>query len=343
MAETPPLSPHVPIADEQGRPTPEFLHWWQQQRGINGLVIPLTDATEVGAILDLIGDTRGALLVRGAAGWQVVLPGPAGYVLTSQGAGDDPTYVALPPSPPFTALPDTPADYVGAAGMMAAVNANEDGLEFVAGGADDFLTLTDTPADYTGSAGCVVAVKSSEDGLEFVAGGGGGGDVYKMFATPSPAPSSTESNNYGAKGFTLMPFVDNVKVLAVVPYMQPASGVTYRAFIAEMTDATKTSSVIEYKDFTLPAGAGILPVAVALDNPVVMDVGKRYFVGITSPTYAQQVSTMHYGGAITQIMSATPILTGQSARITGAMNPSGGDTIQTYSDATFCTGVIVEY
>lgn len=46
------------------------------------------------AVLDLIGSTRGSVLYRGASGWSILAPGTSGYVLSSQGAGADPTYVA---------------------------------------------------------------------------------------------------------------------------------------------------------------------------------------------------------------------------------------------------------
>lgn len=44
-------------------------------------------------ILDnVIGSTRGALLMRGASGWSKIDPGTSGNVLTSNGAGADPSY-----------------------------------------------------------------------------------------------------------------------------------------------------------------------------------------------------------------------------------------------------------
>lgn len=45
------------------------------------------------AILDLIGSTRGAILYRGASGWAILAPGTVGQVLTSGGAGADPSWV----------------------------------------------------------------------------------------------------------------------------------------------------------------------------------------------------------------------------------------------------------
>jgi hypothetical protein len=46
--------------------------------------------------LDLIGSTRGSIVYRGAAGWAALVPGASGYVLTSNGAGADPSYTAIP-------------------------------------------------------------------------------------------------------------------------------------------------------------------------------------------------------------------------------------------------------
>jgi hypothetical protein len=50
-------------------------------------------ATTLTALIDsAIGNTRGAILERGASGWTKVNPGTTGTVLTSNGASADPTY-----------------------------------------------------------------------------------------------------------------------------------------------------------------------------------------------------------------------------------------------------------
>ena len=56
--------------------------------------IPLDEAIQ--ANLDAITTTRGAILIRGASTWQGLNPGSAGQVLTSNGAGADPSYAAAP-------------------------------------------------------------------------------------------------------------------------------------------------------------------------------------------------------------------------------------------------------
>lgn len=49
-----------------------------------------------GDLLDQYCSTQGALLTRGASGWACLPPGTAGHVLTSQGAGADVAYQAVP-------------------------------------------------------------------------------------------------------------------------------------------------------------------------------------------------------------------------------------------------------
>lgn len=43
---------------------------------------------------EMIGSTRGSILYRGAAGWVILAPGTSTHVLTSNGAGADPSYQA---------------------------------------------------------------------------------------------------------------------------------------------------------------------------------------------------------------------------------------------------------
>lgn len=59
----------------------------------HGLMPKWTSAL-ISALLDLISSTRGAILYRGAAAWAALNPGTSGHVLTSNGAGADPTYQA---------------------------------------------------------------------------------------------------------------------------------------------------------------------------------------------------------------------------------------------------------
>lgn len=48
----------------------------------------------VSEYLDALGSTRGSLLYRGSAGWTTLPPGTSSHVLTSNGAGADPSWQA---------------------------------------------------------------------------------------------------------------------------------------------------------------------------------------------------------------------------------------------------------
>ncbi len=52
------------------------------------------DWASLTTLIDTIGSTRGSVLYRGVSGWAALSPGSSGHVLTSQGAGADPTYQA---------------------------------------------------------------------------------------------------------------------------------------------------------------------------------------------------------------------------------------------------------
>lgn len=88
-----PLTWNVPIVDKNGRPTPEFMRKWAQQFGINAEIPDLSTPAAVSAVLDILNATRGAVLYRGEFRWAGLAPGTDGYVLSTHGAGADPTWV----------------------------------------------------------------------------------------------------------------------------------------------------------------------------------------------------------------------------------------------------------
>ena len=145
-----PLSPHVPIVDKEGRPTPEFLRWTQTQRDINDDVVPLGTGNEVSDVLDNIGATQGSILYRDSSNWNALGPGTAGRFLQTGGAGANPSWAAAAGA--FIGLSDVPSSYSGEAGNVVAVNATEDGLEFIApgggGGALTWNSVTVTNGDF---------------------------------------------------------------------------------------------------------------------------------------------------------------------------------------------------
>lgn len=64
----------------------------------------LNTSTAVSTALDLITSTRGSIFYRGASGWAGLAPGTSTYVLTSNGAGADPSWQASAASGANTAL-----------------------------------------------------------------------------------------------------------------------------------------------------------------------------------------------------------------------------------------------
>ncbi len=53
-----------------------------------------TEELQATDVLDFIGSTRGMVLYRGASGWSVLATGTSGYVLSTNGAGADPSWIA---------------------------------------------------------------------------------------------------------------------------------------------------------------------------------------------------------------------------------------------------------
>lgn len=71
----------------------------QRVVGRNTAGAGVAEEVSVSGVLDWIGSTRGQILFRGASGWSVLSPGTAGQVLSTGGAGADPSWVASGGSP----------------------------------------------------------------------------------------------------------------------------------------------------------------------------------------------------------------------------------------------------
>jgi hypothetical protein len=88
----------------------------------------------------------------------------------------------------FVDLLDVPSAYApGDAGKLVAVNATEDGLEFItpSAGAEDFTDLGDVPSSYSGAALQAVRVNAGETGLEFYTPSSGVEDFTDLSDVPS--------------------------------------------------------------------------------------------------------------------------------------------------------------
>lgn len=86
------------LTDVPSSYTSKALELVRVNAGATGLEFVTTTAQ-----LDELGSTRGSLLERGASGWTVLTPGTNGYILQSNGAGADPSWVT-PPSSGVTSL-----------------------------------------------------------------------------------------------------------------------------------------------------------------------------------------------------------------------------------------------
>lgn len=116
MADTAqPLNQRIPVTNADGTPTDYFIRMmrdfsdnavsndeadtWEVQGGIGidggGPVSQgVTLDANVQEILDEVDDTHGAVLFRGAAGWEALPPGTAGQFLKTNGAAADPEWAA---------------------------------------------------------------------------------------------------------------------------------------------------------------------------------------------------------------------------------------------------------
>jgi hypothetical protein len=64
----------------------------EEYKLINAIRKLLTTQDGLTSILDMISSTRGTVLFRGASGWEALPPGTAGWRLTTNGAGADPSW-----------------------------------------------------------------------------------------------------------------------------------------------------------------------------------------------------------------------------------------------------------
>lgn len=122
--ELQPLAQNFKVVDENGFPTLYFIKWAQQRQIDISEGITLVDlqayltahmlregsgiqftpdgdinnspliAADVQEILDQISATRGTVIYRGLLGWAALAPGTAGYLLSTNGAGADPSWIA---------------------------------------------------------------------------------------------------------------------------------------------------------------------------------------------------------------------------------------------------------
>ena len=64
-----PLTWNVPIVNEDGTPTQEFMRKWQLQIDVNAAATVLTTAAKISAVLDILSSIEGSMLVRNSLLW----------------------------------------------------------------------------------------------------------------------------------------------------------------------------------------------------------------------------------------------------------------------------------
>lgn len=119
-----PLNNNFVIVNADGTPTDYFIRWAQQKQIDIGEAITLpvleeflaahtlqeglgiqitpdgnlnsspTIAADIQELLDSLTATRGAIIYRGLLGWEALPPDVAGYVLSTNGSGADPSWIA---------------------------------------------------------------------------------------------------------------------------------------------------------------------------------------------------------------------------------------------------------
>lgn len=78
--------------------------------GKEWLLVYQTPAADIQALLDSISSTQGTILFRGASSWTSLAPTTAGYLLQTNGAAANPSWVAPPAVSPWTQGVKTSAD-----------------------------------------------------------------------------------------------------------------------------------------------------------------------------------------------------------------------------------------
>lgn len=90
-----PLAWNIPIVNKDGTPTNEFMRKWEQQAEANASIPAFNTASQVSAVLDLLGMSQGDILFRSAAQWVVLSPGAAGKLLVTGGPTASPAWNAI--------------------------------------------------------------------------------------------------------------------------------------------------------------------------------------------------------------------------------------------------------
>lgn len=152
------------------------------------------------SILDWIGSTRGSVLYRGASGWAILAPGTVGTVLTSGGAGADPSYTSVSGTGDVTA-----ASTFGTDNRVIRSDGTGKGVQGSSVTIDDSGNITTTGTVTSGSSGtgsvtigsAGVILTDDGDGSLIITGNGNGSDEAVKFDFDNTANTLGISSSTG--------------------------------------------------------------------------------------------------------------------------------------------------
>lgn len=306
-----PLDWRVPITNDDGTPTAEFMRKWNLQVGIN-TGIPTTPQ-QLSQILDLLGATQGDVLFRAASGWQVLAPGAAHALLTSGGSGNNPAWATLSAEldvlgdaegsvlyrgaagwavlAPGTAGEVLTTEGAGAAPIWAASGGGSVTSHFGSGApvtlhtdGDLYFDTSATPyAEYVQNAGAWVAV----------AGGGGGGGSTTQYIG-GPFGSGVNTTGAATKGNFFEPIVPLAISKVFVQQGVVTAGHTLRCSIVQLdafTGGVRTITNVLGTATALTTGAEFV-VTFSFAAPVVLAANTPYCVLVTDTSAALATTSL---------------------------------------------------
>lgn len=157
------------------------------------------------------------------------------------------------------------------------------------GGATDFTDLGDVPASYSGAAGQVVAVNATEDGLEFITGGGGGGSTIGPHQIPIMAGAIQPSVSGGSSAVTAIASAAGQPDIVTTNFNQTTQ--QYAQFAIPMPNSWNKGTITAVFNWSHPATTvnfgvcwGLQAVAVSDDDPIAVAFGTAQEVVDTGGT-----------------------------------------------------------
>lgn len=258
-----PLAWNVPITGPDGLPSPEFILKWNAQMATNaGIPGAIDTAVKVSALLDLLGLTKGSVLVRDTSEWVILPPGVAGRPLTSAGPGNLPAYSTI--------------------GSILDTISNVQGTVL-------YRDAAGWAALAPGTNGQFLQTQGAAANPQWAAAGGGG----RIFAQcGTGAAGSGSGSAFCFKGVTLVPKVPMTVHSVSGCILSPTAGMQFKGLVAELNNTGVTPTISTLLSLTT-AVTGFnrtqwiqtfptAPVTLAASTPYVIAIGRTDSTG----TYA---------------------------------------------------------